>query len=120
MNALLSERENRIAALGHPLGLLEFVAQSERFKSDRGAPEVLPSVNQRGAVNLTGIVSDAETEPVSTAGAIGFIEKGGEYFAIVGERVFSLDDLRLHGILSGCDVAEFKYSLKYLTKAVQA
>lgn len=116
----MSGAKNGIAPVTHIAQVFKFVHHAEVIENADSGHEVGQTVSLDSAVNLKSFIANTDNHAVSAQGTVGILCQGGEYFVVVGERAFALDDLRVHGVLSGCDVAELGYILKYLRKAVQA
>ena len=111
--------ENGVTPFTHIAQVFKFVQHAEVVENvDRGH-EVGQPVSLDGAVNFKRAIANADDHTVSTQRTVGLLCQGGEYFAVIGEQAFALNDLCVHEFLSGCDVAEMIYTLKYLRKAVQ-
>ena len=110
--------KNRVAAVPHEVFMLQLVDHRKVFENTDDSHKAGEPVSVNGTVDLSGVIADADSHSVAAEISIGLILKGKKYFVVVGERAYALDDLRVHGVLSGCDVAEMEYTLKYLRSAL--
>ena len=109
--------ENCVTAFTHAGGVGKLIGQAQVLQGADNSHEFTHADSLNPSVDLAGFVTDADGHCVATAIA-GVFCRGGEYFVIVGARFFPINQLRVHGVLSGCDVGEFAYVLKYLRKAL--
>lgn len=110
--------ENSITPFTHIAQVFKFVHHVEAVENVDSSHEVGQTFGFDRAVDFKRAVANAYDHAATTDCTVGILCQGGEYFAVIGEQAFALDDLRIHGILNGFDVAEMVYTLKYLRKAL--
>lgn len=102
----------------HVEGVDKLITQTQVFQGTNCPLELSQSSSKENPVNLSGLVSDSKGHNVPVSVSCGFVRHGGKDFVVVDSRLFPVDELRLQGVLSGSDVGELAYVLKYLRKAV--
>ena len=102
----------------HVEGVDKLVTQTQVFQGTNCPLELSQSSSKENPVNLSCLIADAKSHDVTVGVSCGFIRHGGKDFVVVDSRLFPVDELRLQGVLSGGDIGELAYVVKYLRKAV--
>lgn len=107
-----------VASFLHIEGVDKLVTQAQVFQGTNSPLELSQAGGKENPVNLSCLIADAKSHDVTVGVSCGFIRHGGKDFVVVDSRLFPVDELRLQGVLSGSDIGEIAYVLKYLRKAV--
>ena len=113
----LASGEDGVAAVAHGVLVFQFVPHAQALQGADSAQEIAQAGDVDAAVQHPAIVAHADHHGVAPAIAAGLGFDGRKYLLIVGAWVCPLDELRLHGSFSGCDVAMLVYAAKYLRAA---
>lgn len=98
-------------------GVGQFVSESEVLQGADSALKLPQTRGEEHPVNLSAFVAHTQGHDVAVSVTCGFVRHGGKDFVVVDSRLFSVDELRFQGVLSGGDIGELAYVLKYLRKA---
>lgn len=109
--------EDGVATLAHGVLVFEFIPQAQALEGSDGAQEVAQPGDVKAPIESAGLVAHANHHGAAPAVAAGFGFDGRDYLLIVGAWSCPVHLLRLHGSLSGCDVAMLAYAAKYLRQA---
>lgn len=113
-------RKDGVAPFPHAGFVCQFILQPEVLQGADCAKEVAQAGDVETPVEGAGFVANADNHGVAATLAVGLGFDGRQYVLIVGAWVCPINDLRLHGSLSGCDLAMLTYAAKYLHKAAGA
>lgn len=87
------------------------------FQGQHGMGELSPSADSDNAVNASGVVLDGDAVGTDAASPRVLLGLGnGQKFMVIGERVYTLDQLRVHGLISCGDVEAACYLAKFMHK----
>lgn len=111
-----SAREDGVAPLAHAGFVFEFVCQIEIAQDADHTHELTEAAGLHQSVEHAGLVANAHHHNVAATLRVGLGFDGRQYFLIVGAWRCAINELRLHGAFSGCDMALLTYAAKYLAK----
>lgn len=106
-----------IAPFAHTVFTRQFIREAQAFQRSRQCHELFWPDGLEGPIELPALVANADDHGVPLAIVAGFAFGGGQYLLVIGAWCCPLNELRLHGLFSGCDVALLNYAARYLHKA---
>lgn len=114
--ALGASREDGIAPFAHAVYSVKLVQQAQALQCRSGADEFAQAIGEECPVELPALVAQADHHGHAAPAelAVGFGLDGGDYVLIVGTWRCRLNELRVHGRFSGCDVALLNFAARYL------
>lgn len=84
-----------------------FIAQPERVQASFDACVNAHRVHVDGSVDGTRMVADGDAPAVTAVPLTGVFSCNGKHFLVDGQRLYALDELCFHGVISPLDIGWF-------------